>query len=55
MVESEILDELGKKEVKVEDLAVRVLRKPDLLPEIFNGISSTNARTRFNSAKIQEP
>ena len=52
MVESEILDELGKKEVKVEDLAVRVLRKPDLLPEIFNGISSTNARTRFNSAKI---
>ena len=52
MKESEILDKLGKKESKAEDLADEVMRNPDLLPEIFNGFSSANPRIRFNSAKI---
>lgn len=52
MKESKILYKLGIKEIKAEDLAEKVLRNPDLLPEIFNGISSANPRIKFKSAKI---
>ena len=52
MKESEILDELGKKGIRAEDLADKVSRNPDLLPEILDGVSSAEARVRFNSAKI---
>jgi len=47
-----IFDELGKRETKAEDLSNKVLRNPDLLPEIFDGISSANPRIKFKSAKI---
>ena len=43
---------LSKKEVKAEDVARNVIKNPRLLPELFNGISSENTRTRFKSAKI---
>jgi len=43
---------LSKKEVKAEDVAQSVIKNPRLLPELFNGISSENTRTRFKSAKI---
>ena len=52
MKESKILDELGKKGIEAEDLADKVSRNPDLLPEILDGVSSAEARLRFNSAKI---
>ena len=49
---SEILDELGEKGIKAEDLSDKVLRNPSLLPQIFDGISSANPRIKFKSAKI---
>jgi len=47
----DILEKLGKKEIKAEDMAKIVIKDPGLLPEIFNGISSENPRIRFKSAK----
>ncbi|MDH5636133.1 MAG: hypothetical protein OEY47_05650 [Candidatus Bathyarchaeota archaeon] len=52
MKESKILDALGKKGIEAEDLADKVSRNPELLPEILDGVSSEEARVRFNSAKI---
>jgi hypothetical protein len=43
---------LSKKEVKAEDVARNMKKNRRLLPELFNGISSENTRTRFKSAKI---
>ncbi len=48
----DILEELGKKETEAADIAYKVVKNPDLLPELFAGISSATARTRFASAKI---
>lgn len=42
---------LSRKEIKAEDVARSVIDNPRLLPELFDGISSENARTRFKSAK----
>jgi len=47
-----ISDMLSRKEVKAEDVAKNVIKNPRLLPELFNGISSENTRTRFKSAKV---
>jgi len=52
MENADILSGLAKKETKAEDIAERVLKKPGLLPELFVGISSTNPRVMFGSAKI---
>jgi len=48
----DVLEELGKKETEAADIAHKVVENPDLLPELFDGISSATARTRFASAKI---
>ena len=48
----DVLEKLGKKEVKEEDVARDAIEDPSLLPEIFNGVYSTNARTRYGCAKI---
>jgi len=47
----DILEKLGKKEIKAEYIAKIVIKDPGSLPEIFNGISSENPRIRFKSAK----
>jgi hypothetical protein len=52
MKKSDILDALGKKEIEAEEIAEKTMRNPDILPEIFNGISSENSRVKFKSAKI---
>ena len=52
MEKIDILEKLGKKEIKAEDIAKNVTKNPSLLPEIFNGISSKNPRTKIKSAKI---
>jgi len=49
---TDILERLGKKEVKAEDVAKKAIENPSLLPEIFKGVSSTNARIRYGCAKI---
>jgi hypothetical protein len=35
---TDVLEKLGKKEIKAEDMAKNVKKDPSLLPEIFNGI-----------------
>lgn len=52
MEKIDILEKLGKKEIKAGDIAKNVIKGPGLLPEIFNGISSENPRIKFKSAKI---
>ena len=52
MEKIDILEKLGKKEIKAGDIAKNVIKVPGLLPEIFNGISSENPRIKFKSAKI---
>jgi hypothetical protein len=51
MKKSDILDKLGKKEIKAEEIAEEI-ENSGFLPEILNGISSENPRVRFKSAKI---
>jgi hypothetical protein len=46
------MKELEKEETKVEDEAENVMKDPNLLPEIFDGISSENPSVKFKSAKI---
>jgi len=50
--EDNILSAFEKKETKVEDIAEKVMKNPNLLPEFFVGISSTNPRIKFGSAKV---
>jgi len=52
MENADILSKLARKETRAEDIAEKVLKKPDLLPQLFLGISSTNSRVMFGSAKI---
>ena len=52
MEKVDVLEKLGKKGIKAEDMAKNVIEDPDLLIEIFNGTSSTNARIRYGCAKI---
>jgi len=52
MEKIDILGKLGKKEIEAEDVAKNAIKDPSLLPEIFNGVSSTKARIRYGCAKI---
>ena len=52
MEKSDFLEKLGKKEVKAEEIAKNVIEDPSLLPEIFDGISSTSPRIRYGFDKI---
>ena len=53
MPKSDLLDKLGKREVKAEDIAEEIIKNSDFLPsEILDGIYSETARIRFKSAKI---
>ena len=52
MKEDNILSAFEKKETKVEDIAEKVMKNPNLLPEFFVRISSTNPRIKFGSAKV---
>ena len=51
MKETSILNLLEKKETEAEDIAEKTIKNPDLLSELFVGISSTNPRIKFGSAK----
>ena len=52
MKKTNILDKLGKKSITPDDLAKEVEENLELLPEIFEGIYSTNANIKFGCAKI---
>ena len=43
---------LGEKEITPDDLADEVLENLDLLPKIYEGISSSNSNIKFGCAKI---
>lgn len=47
-----MLEQLGAKEITAENLAKRVKTNLDLLPAIFEGVSSKNSRIRYGCAKI---
>lgn len=47
-----ILDEIGRKEIPVENITGKVIEKPELLPEVIEGFSSNKAGIKFKSAKI---
>lgn len=48
----EILKQLEAKEITADDLAKRVKRNLDLLPTIFEGVSSKKPRVRYGCVKI---
>jgi len=48
----DLVEKLGSNEVKPESLAKDVMKNSDLLPEVFDGVSSSNARVKFGCAKI---
>ena len=52
MKKNDIMENLGNKAITPEDLAVEVLENLDLLPKIFEGISSSNPNIKFGCAKI---
>ncbi len=52
MKKTDVLSVIGKKETEATDIVEKVTKNPDQLPQLLDGISSANARTRFASAKI---
>jgi len=52
MKEVDILERVGRKQIKAEDVARKALEQPNLLNAILRGVSSTNAQTRYSCAKI---
>lgn len=51
MERTDILEKLERKEIKAEDVARNAIKDPNLLPEIFVGISSKKARIKYGCAK----
>lgn len=52
MKKPDVSERLEKKEIKAEDLAEKAMENPELLSELFTGISSAKARIKFGSAKV---
>ena len=52
MKKTDVLEKLGRKEAKAEDVAKDAIKDSSLLHEIFKGVSSTNARIRYGCAKV---
>jgi hypothetical protein len=51
MKKDDVLNQLGKKETKAEDIAGTVTENPSLLSEVLDGTSSTNPTIKFKAAK----
>lgn len=52
MININILEKLGNKEIDTDDAVQEIKNNYDLLPAIIEGISSLNARIKFGCAKI---
>ena len=51
-MESELLRKLGNKLLTKEALFQKVREKPDLIPEVLSGVSSSKAAVRYGCAKV---
>jgi len=49
---SRILQQISKKESDKEKIAARVIKKPELLAEIFEGLNADKARIKYGCEKI---
>lgn len=52
MVPSDLLQEIGQKETDKGEIANRVIRNPELIPEIIEGLSDKKARIKYGCAKV---
>jgi len=52
MAESNLFQEIGQKESDKEQLADRVIKKPELLSQILEGLNANEARIKYGCAKI---
>lgn len=52
MPESRLLQQISQEESNKEEIALEVIKKPELLPEIIDGISADKGRVRYGCAKI---
>lgn len=50
-IEGGILEKLGERAITAEELAEEAEKKPKLLPEIFEGVSSANPQIKYGCAK----
>lgn len=49
---SNLLQEIGRKETDKNEVVDRIIRSPELLPEIIEGLSADKARTKYGCAKV---
>lgn len=52
MTESNLLEQISLKEIDKKELAVRVMRKPELLREVFQGLNTDKAAIKYGSEKV---
>lgn len=52
MVESKLLQEISNKEIDKEEIANRVIKNPDLLSEIFEGLNAGKVNIKYGCDKI---
>ena len=52
MPESTLLQQIGQKEADKEEIAGNVIKKPELLSEVFEGLSADKADIKYGCAKI---
>ncbi len=52
MTESQLLRKVGRQEADKEEIADNVIKKPELLPEIMEGLNSDAARIKYGCAKV---
>jgi hypothetical protein len=49
---SELLQEIGQKETDKERIADKVIKNPELLLEVFQGLNADKARIKYGSEKV---
>jgi len=52
MSESQLLQQIAKKESDKDAIAAKVIKKPELLSEIIDGLGADKARVKYGCAKI---
>lgn len=52
MTDSKLLQQISKKESDKETIAAQVIKKPELLSEIFAGLSAEQANLKYGCDKV---
>ncbi len=52
LIKSEILKQIYQKKIDKEKIADRVIKKPELLPEIYKGLSADKASLKYGCDKV---